>query len=211
MVLSLPQPALRRLLLQPCQALCGRSSRIRCDTLPQKRRAWGREESFSEAPCLLWVCALRTLGPERASFLQLLRQQAVPRAQGRKRVAGMGTAQGFHSSRAQESWAGPVWASGFPKKYNFRSWKEDIFQFLKMYCSPQLFYYQDHCQGNLRILVPLVSSPRGGWHQGFPELRTVLTPRPRSVPPRLPFFLTLSPPLCPPVPTQTVCTGSLPL
>lgn len=169
------------------------------------------EESFSEALCPCLVCTPRTLGLERASFLQLLRQQAVPRAQGRQREAGMGTAQGFHSFRAQERWAGSVWASGFPKKHNFRSWKEDIFQSLKMYCSPQLFYYQDHCQRNPRILIPRVSSPFGGRRGGCPELKTVHTPRPQSVPPRLPFFLPLSPPLCPPAPTQTVCTGSLPL
>lgn len=49
------------------------------------------------------------------------RQCPEPRAE--SGVAGMGIAHGFHSSRAQESWAGPVWASGFPKMYNFRSWK----------------------------------------------------------------------------------------
>lgn len=31
---------------------------------------------------------------------------------------------------------------------------------------PQLIYYQDHGQENPRILIPLVSSPCGGWHQG---------------------------------------------
>lgn len=66
------------------------------------------EESFSEALCPCLVCTPRTLGLERASFLQLLRQQAVPRAQGRQREAGMGTAQDFHSFRVQESWAGSV-------------------------------------------------------------------------------------------------------
>ena len=102
--------------------------------------------------------------------MQLLWQQAVPRAWGRERVARMGRAQGFHCSRAQGSWMGPVQASGFPQMYSFRSWKEDIFQSLKMYCSPQLFYYQNHCQGNPRILIPLVSSPFGGWHQGAQSL-----------------------------------------
>lgn len=114
---------------------------------------------------------LHSPGPERTSFLQLLWQQAVPRAQGREWMARMGTAPGFHCSRAQGSWAGPVQASGFPQMYNSRSWKT-FFSPLKYIVSPppQLFYYQDHCQGNPRILIPLVSSPCRGWHRGAQSL-----------------------------------------
>lgn len=45
----------------------------------------------------------------------------------------------FYCSRAQGSRAGSFWVNGLPKTYNFKSWKEDIFQPLYMYCSHNYF------------------------------------------------------------------------
>lgn len=141
-----------------------------------------------------------TLGPEGASFLQLLQQQAEPGGS-----SGISLLRGFWGS-----WASPVQASGFPKMKNLGI-QEDIFQSLKMYCSPPKLFYQ-------RSLPKKSKNPHspGVWPQrrlaqGARGARDCAHPSATLVPPQFPFFLTLSPPLRPPAPTQTVCTGSLPL
>lgn len=150
---------------------------------------------------------------ERAYFLPSLQQQAVPRARAESRVARIGTAWDFHCSRAQGGWASPVWASGFPKMYNFRSWKEDIFstpQNVFLLPAPNYFIIRLTAKKTRESSFPWCLAPAEAG-TGVPGTQDLTTPRPQSIPLRLPFFLTLSPPLCPLAPTQTVCTGSLPL
>lgn len=89
-------PHLGRLLLRPSRPsarappgstvtpLCFAGSVPAAAAAAAGEKGQGRDESFCEAPCPCLVCTPRTPGPERASFLQLLRQQAVPRAQGRE-------------------------------------------------------------------------------------------------------------------------------
>lgn len=88
----------------PCQS----SARICYDTpllcwvsSPcQRREGLGEKGGFLSAPVPSPGLHSGALGPERGSFLQLLRRQAVPGARGRE--------PGFHSSRVQGSWAGSV-------------------------------------------------------------------------------------------------------
>lgn len=124
-----------------------------------------------------------------------------------QRASGQdGNSPRFSLLRGLGELGGPCSGKRFsPQMYNFRSWKEDIFQSLKNALSPaaQLFYYQDHCQGNPRILIPLVWSPFGGWHQGAQELVDPAHPSATIHPSLAPFLsYPLSPSLYPPAPTQ---------
>lgn len=173
-----------------------------------EEKGQGRE-SFCEARCPCLVCTPRTPDPERASFLQLLRQQAMPRAQGREWGGRDRNCPWVSQLQGSRELGRPCLGKRLPQNVQFQE-MEDIFQSLKTYCSPQLFYYQDHCQGNTRILIPLVSSPCRGWHPGARCSRPCL---PLGHNPFLHRSLSFSPspPLYPSAPTQTVCTGSLPL
>lgn len=132
----------------------------------QKAEGPRQEESFSDPRPLHRAALLAPLAHRKPISCSCCGNRQCPEPGAESRVARIETAWVFHCLRAQGSWAGPVWASGFPKMYHLRSWKEDIFQSLKTCCSPQLIYYQDHGQENSRILIPLVASPCGGWHQG---------------------------------------------
>ena len=92
---------------------------------PHHRRVGPGEKGKFQPWCHSPGCTPHTLGPERASSLQLLRQPnpKCPEPWAESWVVGMRTARGFHSFRVPGSWAGSVRANGFPKMYNFKSWK----------------------------------------------------------------------------------------
>lgn len=78
--------------------------------------------------------------------------------------------------------------------------------------APNYFMTRITAKETLESSFPWCLAPaEKGWHQGLKDFGRCPPSAARSFPPGLPFFLTLSPPLRPPAPTQTVCTGSLPL
>lgn len=117
-------------------------------------------------------------GP-KGDFLLLLQQQAEPEL------------WGFHCSRVLGKLGRPCLGKQLTPNVQFQ-----IFSNPSKYTAPQLFYDQDHCQGNPRSLISLVPSPcRERLAPGPRGLRTDgAHPLPPLIPSRAPF---LSHPLSP--------------
>lgn len=135
-----------------------------------------RRAQASPDPCTQLAC---TLSPQGAFFFSCCSNRQSPPE-----------SWGSHCSRVLRKLARPSLGKAAHPKCSV----SDIFQSLKMYCS-QLFYDQNHCQGNPRILISLVPSPcRERLAPGPEGLRTVPTLCRPLIPSRAPF---LSHPLSP--------------
>lgn len=93
-----------------------------------------------------------------------------------------GNSPRFSLLRGPGSWAGPVQGSGFPKCTILGVGRKTFFNPSKCIVPAQLFYYQDHCQGNPENPHSPGVEPLRGWHQGAQELRTVPTSSSQSIP-----------------------------
>lgn len=187
----------------PCQNYTG----ICCDTPTHRsfagsippatgEAAWERKESFSQPPRAIALSTLRCPWPRESFSLAIASAWATAVGSGsgqcQSRVARIGTARGFHSFRAQGSWACSVWVNGLPEMYNFKSWKEYIFQSLEMYCSHNYFINRIIAKETGESSFPWCLAPA---EAGTGVLRTVPTSPPQSV---APCSLSFSPslPLC---------------